>query len=199
MLFDPSILQQCAPNVSTTTMQAIIRTESGGNPNAIGLNKGFKLKYPARSKEQAIAWVNYLEQHNYNFDVGLAQVNIKNIHKYGYRASDALEPCTNLKMAGDILLKNYQSAKSQSQTSAEALSKAISAYNTGNFSSGFNNGYVRKVYAAAGSSSDNVPPLTQTRSVKSKKSVRAVNHQEVSDDITPYNSKSVLYVKPKTS
>lgn len=199
MLDLTTTIHQCSPQVSPVTMQAIIRTESGGNPNAIGLNKGFKLKYPASSKNQATAWVNYLEKHQYNFDVGIAQVNIKNIHKYGYKAADALDPCINLKMAGDILLKNYQSAKSQSQNSSEALSKAISAYNTGNFSSGFNNGYVKKVYAAAGNSSDSIPPLTHTKNVKSKKMVKVMNRQEANDEITPYNSKSVLYVKPKTS
>ena len=76
--------------------------------------------------------------------MGLAQVNIKNIHKYGYRAEDALDPCINLKLASSILTKNYTQALINSSTSSEALQKAISAYNTGNYSAGLKNGYVKR-------------------------------------------------------
>ncbi|RTL11783.1 MAG: conjugal transfer protein [Neisseriaceae bacterium] len=139
-------VQRCSPTVAPSTMIAIIKTESNYNPLAININnKGQRLLYQAKSTEQAVAWVNYLENHNYNFDVGLGQVNIKNIKKYGYHARDMLEPCLNLKIAGHILTKNYAAAKNVSSSSGDALLKAISAYNTGNYRSGFNNGYVKKV------------------------------------------------------
>lgn len=139
-------VKSCSPNVAPDTMLAIIKTESNYNPLAININnKGQRLLYQARSQEQAIQWVNYLENHNYNFDVGIAQVNIKNIHRYGYNARDLLDPCLNLKIAANILQKNYNAAKQKSSTTQEALYKAISAYNTGNFHAGFNNGYVKKV------------------------------------------------------
>lgn len=144
-----SLITMCAPNIAPATMQAIIKVESGGKPNALGLNKGYKLQSQPKTNEQAKQWADYLERNNYNFDVGLAQINIKNIKKFGYKASDLLDPCLNIKLSAKILSANYKSAKGQSSTSDEALKKAISAYNTGNFSSGFNNGYVKKVYAAA--------------------------------------------------
>lgn len=147
-----SYLQQCSPKVAPVTMRAIIKAESGRNPLALNLNKGKRLRYQAKSMKQAIAWANYLEAHNYNFDIGISQVNIKNAHKYGYRAYQLLDICTNLKVASEILAQNYSQAKMVSTNQQDALRKAISAYNTGNFRSGFNNGYVAKVVShAAGS------------------------------------------------
>ena len=146
MLIDlPNLLQTCAPHVAPSTMNAIIQTESKGNYLAIGLNHGYHLVYQAKSYAQARAWVNYLEKHHYNFDVGLGQVNIVNIHKFGYTPVDALDPCTNIKMSAKILAKSFATALSKSSTPNAALLKAISAYNTGNYRSGFNNGYVYKV------------------------------------------------------
>lgn len=146
MLVDlPNLMQTCAPHVAPSTMNAIIQTESKGNALAIGLNHGYRLVYQAKSYEQAKAWVLYLDKHHYNFDVGLGQVNIINIRKFGYNPVDALDPCTNIKMSAKILTKSYANALSKSSTQNDALLKAISAYNTGNYRSGFNNGYVYKV------------------------------------------------------
>ena len=200
MFFDPAILQQCAPKVSQVTMKAIIKTESNGFPWAIGINKGYKLSYQPKSKEQAISWVRYLEKNKYNFDVGLGQVNIKNIHQYGYKAEDALEPCTNLKMASDILVKNYNAALSKSPTTSSALQKAISAYNTGNYSSGFTNGYVGKVFANAKEPlqvtvNENVPPLEATTRTSTKSKTRHDNVLQRPNNQNPLTSKTLLYVR----
>ena len=145
MIDVPNYNLSCASNVAPTTMRAIIKTESHGNVLAIALNHGKHLLYAPKTLAQANAWVDYLEEHNYDFDIGLAQINIKNVHKYGYKAHDMLDPCKNLSLAGTILGENYKNAKIGSKDSQEALYKAISAYNTGNYHSGFNNGYVYKV------------------------------------------------------
>ena len=149
----PNLIQTCAPHVAPSTMNAIIQTESKGNPFAISLNHGFRLVYQAKSYEQAKSWVIYLEKHHYNFDVGLGQVNIVNIHKYGYTSTEALDPCTNIQLSAKILSKSYVAALSSSTTPNTALLKAISAYNTGNYRNGFNNGYVYKVVHNAEKSS----------------------------------------------
>ena len=146
MIIDvPYYVNQCATNVAQSTMIAIVKTESNGNPLVIGLNKGYTLKYQPQNYQKAISWVNFLEKNHYNFDIGLAQVNIKNIHKFGYKAIDALDPCINLKIGAKILHSNYSNAIKTSSNSREALFKAISAYNTGNYKYGFKNGYVDKV------------------------------------------------------
>ena len=126
-------------------MILLIQTESKGNALALGLNRGFHLVYQAKNYNQAKAWVRYLEKHRYNFDIGLTQVNIKNVHKYGYTGVEALDPCVNLKISAHILAQNYNSALYSSYNQQDALLKAISAYNTGNNQSGFQNGYVARV------------------------------------------------------
>ena len=126
-------------------MLAIVKTESRGNYLAIGLNRGKRLRYGARNLAEARSWVEYLEQHSYDFEIGLAQVNIRNVHKYGFSANDMLDPCKNLKLAADILQHSYLNAKSVSANNREALYKALSAYNSGNYRTGFTNGYVQRV------------------------------------------------------
>ena len=145
MIDIPTYIHICSPNVAQTTMFAIVKTESHGNALAIGLNHGKRLLYGAKNITQASAWVDYLEKNNYDFDIGLAQINIKNVHKYGYKAHDMLDPCRNLSLASQILQKDYLDAKFKSKNSKDALYKAISAYNTGNYHSGISNGYVSRV------------------------------------------------------
>lgn len=137
-------VQNCSNMVAPKTMLAIIKTESNGNYLAINLNKGKKLLFQPKNYYQARLWVQYLEQHGYDFDVGLAQINIKNIHKYGLMAHEALDPCKNLNIAQKILQDNYKIAKSNSQSTNDALFKTIVAYNSGNFKYNISNKYLLK-------------------------------------------------------
>lgn len=148
MVIDSSDLidlaKKCSPTVAPTTMVTLVRTESKGNPLAIGLN-GARLKAQPKTESQAVAWVKYLDKNGYNFDVGLGQVNIANIRKYKLKPEDLLQPCLNLQVSGYILTQNYIKAKKTTNDPQIALRKALSAYNTGNQKSGFYNGYLVKV------------------------------------------------------
>lgn len=139
-----NLAKQCSPTVAPTTMLTLVKTESGRNPLAIGLN-GARLLAQPKDETQAIAWIRYLDKNNYNFDVGLGQVNIKNIRKYKLQPEQLLNPCLNLKISGEILTKNYMVAKKNTIDPQYALRKALSMYNTGNQQSGFNNGYVGRI------------------------------------------------------
>ncbi len=149
MVFDLDFwLAKCSSRVHPITLQAIIKTESNKNPLAIGLNDGFSLRHQPRDIAQAIRWVNELEDQGRNIDIGLGQINIKNIHHYGLHGRDALNPCINIQLMEKILLRNYQNAEHKSQNLTKiTIYQAISAYNTGNFHSGFNNQYVWRVVA----------------------------------------------------
>jgi len=139
------LISRCSSHVSAHTMYAIIQTETHGNPLAINLNGGIKLKSQPSSYAQARLWADYLEAHSYNLDVGLAQVNISNVHKFGYHARDMLNPCTNLKIASKILYLSYRRAYTRLHNQQVALINALSAYNSGNYSTGMVNGYVKRV------------------------------------------------------
>jgi len=144
-------LKQCAAkNAHPSVMAAIVKTESGGNPWSINVNryKGRKVKlaFQPKSQKQAENWAEYLDKRGYDFDIGIAQVNIKNVHKFGYTTKQMLDVCTNLQVSSQILKFNYNNALRKTKVSRQnAIKLAISAYNTGNYHSGFQNGYVRKV------------------------------------------------------
>ena len=174
-------IQQCAPKVAPSTMLAIIKTESRGNPLAIGVNRKHRLLRQPKNIQQALAWVDYLDKHGHNFDVGLGQVNIRNIRKYGYKPAEMLEPCKNLRVASDILYKNYHKALTGSKNKNHALHKALSAYNTGNYKRGFSNGYVQKVL------------------VNGRVATHAVQQNTQKDNNLIFSSKSLIYAKSKVN
>ena len=200
----PYLIEHCVPPLAKTSMSAIVKVESKGNPLALNLNKGYKLQFQPQTKAQALKWTEFLEKHGYNFDIGLAQVNIKNANKYGYKVSELLDSCTNLKLGSTILINNYTNALPVSKSVDQAWQKAISAYNTGNFYSGFTNGYVSKVYASANKPllalSDNnsdIPPIidNHVRNNKTKVNVPALSNSGIS--LNPYSSRSLLYIQQR--
>ena len=139
------MIDKCSYRVSHQTMKAIIKTESDYNPLAININGGFKLKHQPKSYIQAVNWVNYLESHHYNIDIGLMQVNINNAHKFGFKACDMLDMCTNIKVASVLLHDSYVRIYNPHQDKQVALYKALSEYNTGDYYRGIQNGYVSKI------------------------------------------------------
>lgn len=203
MIALPSLIQHCVPNIAQAAMTAIVQVESKGNPLAINLNKGYKLQFQPQSKAQAQKWIEYLNKHDYNFDIGLAQVNIKNVNKSDYKATDLLDPCTNLKLGSSILIKNYTTALPSSKSPDEAWQKAVSAYNTGNFHNGFTNGYVGRVYASANETelalndnSPDIPLIIDKHTEKDKTKAPSVSSTA---DIppNPYSSRSLLYIQQR--
>ena len=209
MLALPLLIHQCVPRMVQPYMSAIVKVESKGNPLALGLNHGYKLAFQPTSEKQARKWIRALEHNHYNFDIGLAQVNITNVAKYGYSSIDLLDPCTNLKVASSILIHNYKEALTHSKLSHTAMQQAISAYNTGNFSSGFRNGYVHKVYAVtrfersmllADNDSSDVPPIVpvskQPLSGTSSEAKTDIN-SNANRHSNPYSSPSLLYIQQK--
>ena len=217
MLALPVLIHQCVPQMIQPYMSAIVKVESKGNPLALGLNHGYKLAFQPTSEKQARKWIRALEQNHYNFDIGLAQVNITNVAKYGYSSIDLLDPCTNLKVASNILIHNYKEALTHSKLSHTAMQQAISAYNTGNFSSGFINGYVHKVYAVtrheksillADNNNSDVPPIIPVDKPLSGANSGgriSTNNTDAHTDINsnanrhsnPYSSPSLLYIEQK--
>lgn len=139
---------QCAPQVSPVTMAAIVRTESGFNPYAIGVVNGRLARQPA-SLGEAVATAHALSAAGWTISVGLTQVNRTNWYAYGLNEQSAFDPCRNLATGAAILQGCFESAR-RAQTdiganSQPALRASLSCYTSGNFSIGYRTGYVQRV------------------------------------------------------
>ncbi|MFK2916904.1 lytic transglycosylase domain-containing protein [Dyella koreensis] len=137
----PGLEMMSCPNlaVPAEVMQHIVKVESSHNPYAIGVVGGQLVRQPQNLGE-ALATVRMLEDQGYNFSVGLAQVNRANLGKYGLDSYEkAFSPCANLAVGARILSECYAS-------SGNDWGKAFSCYYSGNFVTGYRDGYVQKVY-----------------------------------------------------
>lgn len=150
------LLTACAPDVHPQTMGAIVSHESRGNYLIIGDNGDWdipkkdrvhKTYYPS-SIDEAVQISNTLIADGHVIDIGLGQLNNRNLARLNMSLYDAFEPCKNLSGASKVLVDFYQSAQRKYGPGREALYAAISAYNTGNFTNGLKNGYVSKVVTA---------------------------------------------------
>jgi type IV secretion system protein VirB1 len=140
-----ALIHQCAPAVAPTVVEAIMRTESGFDPLALHINGGVRLRSPPQTAAQAAVWSQWLIDHGYSVDMGLMQINSRNLASLQLTAADVFEPCQNIKAGAAILTAEYGKSVQASGAGSRALLQAISAYNTGTFTGGFRNGYVSKV------------------------------------------------------
>jgi type IV secretion system protein VirB1 len=138
------MMQICAPNVAPPTLAAIIRVESGGNPFALGINGPVGHRPRPRSAAEAAQLARDYICRGYSVDLGLMQINSRNLPGLGYTVEEMLEPCTNLRAGSRILSRGYAGAVKRFGPGQAALRAALSAYNTGNYEQGFKNGYVAK-------------------------------------------------------
>lgn len=142
------LASQCAPNVAPQTVAAIVHTESGGNPYALNVNGG---RQPARqlNAANAAATARRYVSLGYSVDLGLGQINSRNMRWLGLTWETVFDPCTNIAALASVLTTNYNAAKA-GRDPQTALRVALSMYNTGSQTRGFRNGYVAKVVSNAG-------------------------------------------------
>ena len=123
------LIQKCVPSSHWEVMDKIVTVESNRNLYAIGVNhKDHKSLYP-KTIHEARGELSKLLQRNLSVDIGLAQINSQHFKKggvfakRGFKAADALDPCTNLKMGAVIFSDNYRRFK--------GVPEALSAYKIG--------------------------------------------------------------------
>ncbi|MCL1960986.1 MAG: lytic transglycosylase domain-containing protein, partial [Desulfovibrionaceae bacterium] len=129
------------PNLAipAEVMRHVVSVESGANPFAIGVVGGRLVRQP-QNLDEAVATANMLEAQGYNYSLGLAQINRVNFSKYGFDTpAKAFDICANLSAGANILANCYRDAGGD-------WGKAFSCYYSGNFVTGFLQGYVRKIY-----------------------------------------------------
>lgn len=142
-----TLAAQCAPNVSQQTVVAIIKTESGGNPFAINVNGARQPPAPTSAASAAATARRFIAA-GYSVDLGLGQINSRNMRWLGLTWNTVFDPCTNIAALGVVLTANYTSAK-PGRDPQTALRVALSMYNTGSPTRGFRNGYVARVVGNA--------------------------------------------------
>jgi type IV secretion system protein VirB1 len=160
-----TLAQSCAANVPVSTLEAIARTESGLYPYALSINRPHQLarrqgwnrgmitleRQPA-SLEEAIAWTKWLLAQGLTVSIGLLQVNSEHADLLHLTPEQLFDPCTNVRSGAALLSATYATTAWTQGEGFAALDSALSYYNTGSPTAGFNNGYVQQVKAHAKSS-----------------------------------------------
>lgn len=148
MLSIDALITQCAPDVGYSTMAAIIKVESGGYPWAIGDNTMRQAVKPApRNYAEAVWLAKQLIARGHSIDMGLAQVNSRNLPKLGLSVEEVMEPCTNIRTGAYIVKGFYADAVRKYGYGERALLHALSGYNTGSLYNGAP--YVQRILVAA--------------------------------------------------
>lgn len=140
MLPDMDVMKCGDLAVPMHVMQHVVRVESSFNRFAIGVVGGRLVRQPHNLPE-ALATARMLRERGFNFSLGLAQVNRDNLGKYHLTLERAFDACPNLQ-AGTRILADCHAR------SGNDWGKALSCYYSGNFASGFRDGYVQKVLAS---------------------------------------------------
>jgi type IV secretion system protein VirB1 len=143
-----ALASQCAPSVAPETVLAIIQTESSGEQFALNVNGGRQPARQANAADAATTARRYVAA-GYSVDLGLGQINSRNMRWLGLTWETVFDPCTNVAALGRVLTTNYD-AVSAGRDPQTALRVALSMYNTGSQTRGFRNGYVAKVERNAG-------------------------------------------------
>nr|WP_241025673.1 lytic transglycosylase domain-containing protein [Burkholderia sp. Tr-20390] len=165
-----SLLPVCAPLVHPLTMSKIVKVESKWRQFALadagpkglpwkGVREKMVRSYFPTTADDAEQIATRLIASNHIVAIGLSQVSSENLKRFGLTVRQVLDPCTNLRTGSTILTEFYLRARKTIADPNRAILAAISAYNTGNFTSGFSNGYVKSVVDAKGVNEPTVPAM----------------------------------------
>lgn len=144
-----ALVAQCSPSVAPETMLSVVQVESGFDPLVIGVNGSSRTTLSPTSVSDAVAKASSLIASGRNIDLGLAQINSRNLGWLGLSVADAFDPCRNLEAAARVLEKGYSAEDAARLGVQPALRAALSRYNSGSPTRGVENGYVARVTGAA--------------------------------------------------
>jgi type IV secretion system protein VirB1 len=151
---------ECAPIVHPVTMAAIVMHESAGNPFAIHNNTSGR-SYRPTSIANAVGLADEMIARGDSVDLGLAQINNKNLARLGLTTQSVFDPCKNLAGSQIILLDGWQK-------SGGDLRKTLSAYNTGKLDGATGERYADAVYQQAGVVIPAIPGTQQPHRTSTK-------------------------------
>ena len=182
-------LLACAANVAPVTLEAVVRVESGGNPLAVTVNHLAGPQPRPATLAESVAIAQAYVARGDSVDLGLMQVNSRNLAALGTTMVQVLDPCANVRAGAAILTADYAEAVRSRGAGQGALQAALSAYNTGSFDRGFANGYVARYYGPGG-----VPALAG--GVKQAVlTAEAVKRAAPPSPPNPYTADTQIYVR----
>lgn len=145
-MIDTLFIEQCKnPTVPTAIVRMIVQEESSKNPYAVNVNKDGKsfISFIPKTKDEAITIAQSYINAGFSVDVGYMQLNSDNFKQLNTTLENALEPCKNIYLSSTIFYNFYKDT-SKKDSSITRVQKSLSAYNTGSYEKGFENGYVAK-------------------------------------------------------
>jgi type IV secretion system protein VirB1 len=152
------LFKSCAPYAALNTMLAVATTESNFHPYAISVNspqkiarrfgltnQAIELQRQPNSKLEAVLWMRWLLQHRIPVSVGLLQISTDNAGRFRLDPERLFDPCTNIAVGTKLLAEAYAAQKQAAPNDPDALLHALSIYNSGTATLGFDNGYVDRI------------------------------------------------------
>lgn len=137
---------QCAPGVKVSTLWAVASVESQFEPLALRDNNS-RQAWKMQSLSAAVNLAQRRLEMGHSVDLGLMQINSRNLRPLGMNLSEAFDACDSLGAASRILLADMAVGNTEAEREA-ALLIVLSRYNTGKALSGIANGYSLNVIAA---------------------------------------------------
>ncbi len=197
-----ALIGRCAPEIAPSTMAAVVRVESGGDPLAIGDNTARRSYHPS-SRASAEALARHLLDERHSLDLGMAQIDNVNFARFGVDVHAIFDACTNLSVGAKILAGDYAIAERRYGSGQIALRHAIGMYNTGQLDAGV--AYVNRVLDAAGVQQDyNVgqrviaPGVPRSSARVGPLAVRRQKHQTSRKVVTPLRAPIVVTVSSRS-
>lgn len=134
-----ALLAICAPLVSPVTMSAVVQHESGGSPFAIHDNTDSRTYAPS-SIDAAVSTAKRLIASGHSVDLGLAQINSKNLRWLHLTVEQSFDACQNLRASQQVLIDAHDRAGGD-------LKQTLQIYNSGKAAG---SQYSSAVYGKAG-------------------------------------------------
>ena len=132
-----SLAAQCAPAVAPHTIAAIVDAESSNYVFAINVNGVASQPRRPRNEAEAIATARSYVARGYSVDLGLGQINSRNMGWLGLTWDTVFKQCSNIEAAGRVLLSNFRRPRrgaprkrpfgSHSACITQALNREVSA------------------------------------------------------------------------
>jgi type IV secretion system protein VirB1 len=122
------LAQQCAPQIATETLAAVVSIESGFRPFAIRINSDHPLADQPKTRSEAIETAAILIAEGHDVDLGLGGLNSGDLGRLGLSVSDTFDFCLNLKTSASLLDGYYSVALQGGATPEQAETVMLRSY-----------------------------------------------------------------------